>query len=321
MNTKKLITWISTVGSIASLIGLIYIFYPLKENPIKLNFIVTSCDNLTIFNNESEPEIKAQFEYKGNKISKLWKLNVLFKNVSEKTIIGNGQLKNIMFDNLIFFIKDSFQIIDKKMIKSEFNHTLSILGNDTIQLSFGQWRTEEKLEYSFYITTELNDKPGIEIFYQPKDRQIIDGDILFIRETQTNKKELITNKLGIPTKKVTYALFIIMISISFLVFIAIIISSPIGFAKRKRWIKQYLDKYNEHINEIYSNNNNYLRKLLDKPENYTNWSSFKGEKYPKDLAFDLEINKFFSLLISMLAFVVLAFIQLIVVIDLIQLFP
>lgn len=321
MNYKKIITWISTVGSIASLLGLIYIFFPLKENPIKLNFIVTSCDNLTVFNNESEPEIKAQFEYKGNKITKLWKLNVLFKNVSEKTIIGNGQLKNIMFDNLVFFIKDSYQIIDKKMIKSEFNHNLSILGNDTIHLSFGQWRTEEKLEYSFYITTELNDKPGIEIFYQPKDRQIIDGDILFIRETPNNNKELVTNKLGIPTKKVIYALFLLMISISLLVIIGMIISTPVGYVKKKKWLKLYLNSYNEHVNDLYSNNKKVLQQLFNKPESYANWSSFNGKKYPKDRIFDLEINNFFALLITMLVFGVLTFVELIVVIDLIQIFP
>jgi hypothetical protein len=38
MDWKKFITWISIIGSIASLIGLIYVFYPKHKESMKLEF-------------------------------------------------------------------------------------------------------------------------------------------------------------------------------------------------------------------------------------------------------------------------------------------
>lgn len=318
MKYKRLVTLLSIIGSIASLIGLIYIFYPSKGNNIKLDFVLSSYDNLTVFNNVVEPEIKAQFEYKGNKIDNLWKLNVVLKNVSDKTIIGDGQLKNIMSKDLLFFIKDGFQIIDKKLIISDFNHSLSIIGYDTIKLDFSQWRTGEKIEYSFYVTSDTLINPNIDMFYQPKDRQIVDGDIVFLNDIQVKEQVLISNKLGKPTKKFTYVLFIILASILTLAFFIIIISNPVGYVLRNNWNKKFLNKYNEHIikNLPYSKES-----YLNKPENYYDWSKFKGEKYPNTWGLDFEVNKFINLCLIELLLLVLIFVQIVVIIDLIQLFP
>ncbi|OFX55382.1 MAG: hypothetical protein A2046_02445 [Bacteroidetes bacterium GWA2_30_7] len=321
MNWKKIITWVSIIGSIASIIGLIYIFSPLKENTLKLDVIVSSCDNLTIFNNIKEPEIKAEFEYKGNKISKLWRLNVVFKNVSEKTIIGDGQLKNILFDKLVFYVKKEYQIIDKKMIKSDFNHTLSILSNDTLLLSFGQWRFAEQLEYSLYVTTELNTTPGIEIFYQPKDRQIIDGDINFVREIQTKEQELITNRLGLPIKKVVYVLFIALSFAYLVVFLIIIVSNIIGYIRRTFWITKTLKKYNDYVSIKYIRNKDILEKYLNKPEVFYDWDDFKGNKYPNSWGLDFAHTKLIKLILTILILSILSFIYVILIFDLIQLFP
>ncbi len=309
--------WFSIIGTFASLIGLIYIFYPIKDDTIKLDLIVSSCDNLTVFNSISEPEIKAQFEYKGKKISKLWRVNIILKNVSEKTIVGSGQLKNILSDNLIFLVKDEYQIIDKKLINSDFSHDLSVLSNDTIQLYFGQWRTNEIIEYSFYITTDKALKsPDIDIFYQPKDRQIIDGDINFLRSFQNKEKELITSKLGKPAKKVIYVFFLLITLISLIIFVVIAISNPISYIKRKIWRNKYLSDFNKHVTQKTLSSH-----YINKPENYTNWGDFNGTKYPKTWGIDFEIIKPLSLISTTLFFIILSFSQVIIIIDLIQLFP
>jgi len=320
MNIKKVVTWISIVGSIASLIGVIYILNPIRANDIKLQFILESCDNLTVFNNVIEPEIKAEFEYKGENIDNLWKLNITLINVSDKTIIGNGQLKNIMYDNLEFYIIDGYHIIDKKLINQDFSHQLEHFDNDTIKLTFGQWRTLEKLEYSFYVTSEFKKFPDLKIFKLPKDRQIIDGDIEFVRKSETKEKHLITAILGGPSKKVIYVLFLILNFILFIVFIIILVSNPVSFVRKKIWKNKYYNIYLKFIKEQYSDDKTQ-KKYIDSPSKYTQWNNFKGNRYPKEWGFDFEITKMSNLFFVTLVFSVLVFVIGVMMIDIVQLFP
>jgi len=324
MNYRKFITWLTFIGSIASVVGVFYIFYPREDYKIRLDFILSNGENLTVFNTTGEPEIEAVFEYKGERINKLWRLNIAIINTSNKTVIGYGQTKNLMFDVLMFFVKNDFRIIDKKLIHSDFNHNISIESNDTIILDFKQWRSRERLEYSFYITTDNENIPDIDIFYQPEERQIIDGDIFFLRkvEDEDSEKRLLTDVLGIPTKSVIYVIYILMCLVVLFFLVAIAVSNPISYTKRYIWKKKYLEKYNGYIKANYK-----VEEILgvdfyfDKPYRFSDWSECGIPKYVDLWGFDFGADKLIIMILTTFAFTILSFVQTVLIIDVVQLFP
>jgi hypothetical protein len=317
MKYRKFIAWLTFFGSIASVLGVFYIFYPRDNSKIGLDFILSNCDNLTVFNTTGEPEIEATFEYKGERINKLWKLNISIINATNKTIIGYGQTKNLMFNNLMFFVKNDFKIIDKKLIHSDFNHNLSIASNDTIILDFKQWRFRERLDYSFYLTTDSENVPDIAIFHQPEERQIIDGDISFLRKVEDSEKILITNSLGIPTKTVIYIIFILMCVVVLFFLVWITICNPIGHIQRYIWKKKYLLKYNDFIKQ-----KGYDKLgLLDNPQRFAKWNECDIPVYVEPWGPDFQMEKVISVIAITFVFAILSFVQVILIIDIIQFFP
>jgi len=321
MNWKAFIRWFTVIGSIASILGALYIFYPRDDSKIRLEFILSSCDNLTVFNTTGDSEITAFFEYRGEKIDNLWNLNISLVNNSSRTIIGYGQSKNIMFNNLTFFVKNDFRIIAKRPIHSDFKHCLSIVGNDTIVLSFKQWRVRERLEYSFYVTADSENTPDIDIFSQPKERQIIDGDIFFLRkvENRETEKTFITNALGIPTKRAIYVIYILMCFVFLFVLVWITISTPVSYVKRYTWKKKHLEKYNQFIRETYIENKRMLDAYINNPQAFRNWSECGIPAYVDSWGLDLEMNRAISVIATSFTFAVLSFIQLVLIVDVLQL--
>jgi hypothetical protein len=272
-----------------------------------------------MLNNLSEPEIKAKFEYKGTEILRLWRVNILFENISNKTIVGSGQLKNIINNNLTFYISPDFQVIDNKLIKSDFNHKLQIVGLDTIQISFGQWRSGEQLRYALYIRTDSIKAPSLEIFNQPPDRQIIDGDIIFTNKEDVKKKQLLTDSLGIPIKMVSYVLGIITYSIIILFILIMFVSNIGGFILRKSWYKKYFSSYTDHIKK--TSKQDFIQHYIDNPQEYTDWKKFNGKEYPTEWGLDFNIIKTISFVAVEFFLLIITFAQIVILLDIIQLFP
>ena len=147
--------------------------------------------------------------------------------------LQSGQLMNILSNNISFFISPEFQVIVKKMIKSDFNYTLKVINFDTLSVAFSQWRSGEKIQYSLYLKTESLEVPNLESFRQPLNRQIIDGDIIFKNLEEIKQTELKTDVLGITTIKISYVIVIIHFSLLLVMFFLIIISNILGLLKRK----------------------------------------------------------------------------------------
>jgi len=320
MEVRKIVNWISIVGSVTSVIGLILIFYPRQSDKINLGVYVESCENLTSFNSAKDPGIKANFEYKGTEIFRLWKLNITIKNTGQKTIVGSGQLKNISNNNLIFYIDTTYQIIDKKILKSDFNHTLNTIGFDTISISFGQWRSGEEIKYAIYLKSEKDMPPTFKIFNQPFDRQILDGDIVFINKEEVQNQKLITTVLGRPIRISVYILGLILLLLLILFLFGMIISNFVGYLMRVNWKNIYSESYYKFLTNTYKDKV-FIDKMNEKPDLFTEWNKFSGKKYPSEWGFDFSITKFFSLISTEFFLLIITFVLIIISIDLVQLFP
>ncbi|HEY4785308.1 MAG TPA: hypothetical protein VIH57_04635 [Bacteroidales bacterium] len=320
MGYRKLLTILTIVGSIASIIALIIVFLP-KHNISTLDIKYISIENLTDIEKNNEPEFTTNFEYKKQPINRLWKVNIELLNTSDKTFVGKGKLQNMLVDTLQFFLRPGFQIIDKKKISGDFEHWFGVKSNDTIQITFAQWRQNESIKYSLYIKSDTINQIAEDLFYQPKERQLLDGEMRFIKSENKDNDTLVTDAFPKQIKKAVYIIILIFLGLMIFVFFGILVMNPIGFSKRISWLKNYRPAYQDFIDKEFEKNKELRKKYKYNPENFYNWTKFSYPKYPNDLMFDFGSKNFSSFLLAMIFSIVFQFSMIIIFIDLIEFFP
>ncbi|MFN8208952.1 MAG: hypothetical protein U0T82_16320 [Bacteroidales bacterium] len=319
MNVKKIVTWFGIIGSVASIVSLIYIFVPLKKN-IELLVLTNNIEKLTQGYENKEPELKVEYSYKGTSVDNLWKYNVRFINNSQKTLIGISNQKNIITECLSFIVNDDLRILDNKNILSQFNHNIEV-DSSGIKIFFEQWRPTEYLDYVFYVKAN-NNNPNKRLFDQPEFRQIVDGDIVFEVEKKGSEIKRITQILPLQFRQAMYvislifkALFIIIITISVFLLIP-------SFYKTNKWYKENNISFIRFIKETFHDKkelqDKYIEKPKDLPENL--WFKFDGQKYP-NVSVDIEIRKIYQFIILLMILVIIDFSLINTFIDLIYFFP
>lgn len=318
---NRIIIIIGFLGSIATLFLFVY---PPKEN-INLQVSYNSFENLTTRENISEPEIRADYFFKGEKIENLWKVVVSLTNISDKTIIGKGSQKNILPDSLTLLIKNNFLLIDKKKIMADFNHSLNIVNNNIIYLTFDQWRKSEKLIYCFYIQSLNNGKLESGFIEQPDARQIIDGDITFkIYNQSGTQSSLLTDLLPLLAKRIGYIFGLLFILLVDVIFILVVFQAPTSFYKKKNWYKRYYDSFKTFVNNKYKDKDQaiFISGLIKNPAqlNKKVWSEFEGKEYP-DPFLDFDVKKPFSFFMTEIVCIIFSLSLLILLMDLVQYFP
>ena len=86
-------------------------------------------------------------------------------------------------------IKDGLDLIDVKIINNQFNAKISNT-NDRLDISFGQWRSNETITISMYFKG-LNGEAS-DLIYK-KDRQVIDGEFEIVDLTNQSSKNPLYN--------------------------------------------------------------------------------------------------------------------------------
>ncbi len=318
MSIKKLILWFGIFGSIASILSVIFIFFPRDEN-IKLIVNTKSVERLTQNFEENEPDLTVKYEFKGLEIKNLWKYNIEIQNKSRKTLIGNGNQKNILSDNLLFELYGGYSILDYKKIKSDFNSNL-IVDSTSVKIFFEQWRENEIFEYSFYVKTNLS-KPDTIILMQPEYRQIVDGDILFNQFDTNNSKDRITQFIPQKFRLAGYVVSMIFLGLFIVMLTIFTIMTPASYYKISKWKTRNYEKYSDLIKQDFQDNQSKQKLYLKRPKDAPNliWEKFEGEKYP-DVSVELSMNKLHQPILIVLIFTVIDISLIITFMELIYLF-
>ena len=264
---KIIITCIFLTAAIIAIISFIWNLSPPKSI-IEVKTI--SSENLT--NIPSMEGLSAVYKYKNDSINSLWKLHYIISNVGDKTIIGRGNSKNIINENLQLSLCKDFKILECKTSKTPFE---IIKNKNELIISFLQWRKEENLELILYAE-ELNKGkvPTLKI----NDREILDGEVVYtsLQENTKGKAPLITY---IPSP---YKYIIIFIGL--IVFGMLVLFAPASWAdeflkwiRYNRWKKSEEELYNKWLNDLISENkiSSYL-KPNELPEKY--WSLYPHTK-------------------------------------------
>jgi len=313
MTLKKLILWFGIFGSIASILSVVFIFIPKNEN-IELIVNTQSIERLTQNFEDKEPNLKVNYKFKGIEIKNLLKYNIEFQNKSKKTIIGNGNQKNILLDNFTLKLKEGYDILDYKKIKSDFNNRL-IVDSTEVKIYFEQWRENEVLEYSFYVKTDIA-KPDTLLLQQPDFRQIIDGDILFnIKETDKSDNK-ITSVFPQKIRQASYIIVLIFLGLFILALTISIFIIPIGYVNIKNWKSKNYKKYSNLVETVFADDIDKKTRLLENPNDAPQlfWEKFDGDKYPSIVT---EMDKVYE---PIIAFILVLFFNIVFFITFMELY-
>jgi hypothetical protein len=180
---------------IAAIVAIIGSFTDLRTKKAIIEIRTLASDKLTDL--PSIDGLKATFHYKGDTVNSLWRLHCLIGNVGNETIIGEGDKKALIKDNVKFFLDANFKILE---IENKNNENLfSISAKDNfINVSFLQWKPKENFELVLYVE-QLS--KGEEPTLKTNEREIINCEVkhttvLDYREERPPKPILLEAQYG-----------------------------------------------------------------------------------------------------------------------------
>ena len=116
-------------------------------------------------------------------ITSLWKIRFYVSNKGNKTIIGQGDRKDLLTNGLPLYLRDSILILSIQTNDKNFPVEIKNQKN-YLTLEFKQWNPGEYLEVIGYIENFKKTEPKIFI----DDRDIIKSEIVFTKYEPVEKK-------------------------------------------------------------------------------------------------------------------------------------
>lgn len=290
MPQSKYFTWkfwerlFLTAGFIGALVGIIGVYYQLKNKKLIADFQVLSEDYLTIKNDIDG--LKSDYSYRNTPVQNLWLMKFKITNTGDGTLIGEGKNSNILDTAIVLKFPNKVEILDSlKLIQSDFPHNIIKRDSQTIVLKFRQWRINESATYSMYLKSDVKS-----ISLLPSvDRVILDGDfnIKGVPNVKTRKKEpLLEKSLPSPIPFIFRVIGLVIIGM-FILFtnIALLFDGLPNILRVIFWKKRFYREYIAHVNssEIQYIKDNRQFYIENPGSIYTDsifWQEFKGDRVP-----------------------------------------
>ena len=175
----KYINTISTLVAIAA--GIISIYFYIHKECVILEVKAMSVQLLT--ESTSTDDLKVQYFYKDTiPVQNLWQIQYVIRNIGDATLIGTGENKQLLSENLPLTIKNQEHIYSIAITQS--NNEAYLLNN---RICFKQWRSGEFVELIAFV--ESKEQPHLII----SDRDIKDSEIIY----QTYTPETINENVKI----------------------------------------------------------------------------------------------------------------------------
>lgn len=300
-HTRTFKFWVSfqRIAGILALIGVVVtvltLWFQIRTKVLGGEIQVLLADKLTPF--IDVPGLESKFEYQGDSVQELWKLRLRLVNDGDLTIIGRDSRKNILGEGIIlgFPVNSKVLVIVEEKKDSSFPHTLTYLkitdsngipreNENVLQLKFDQWRPEEAVVYSLYISSDVNEQgpplPHVD------ERCIIDGR-LAVKDlhiaTGLQPKPII-ERLPKPMAVTGKILGVIL---ACLLIVGATIFFINGVYERIRiwlWKRKHFAKYVSFIESAIDFNKHYFSKehYLKEPWSLDadQWKDFSGPKCP-----------------------------------------
>lgn len=165
----KYIKTISTLVAITA--GIVTIYFYFHKECVILEVKAMSVQLLT--ESTSTDDLKVQYFYKDTiPVQNLWQIQYVIRNIGDATLIGTGENKQLLSENLPLIIKNQEHIYSIAITQS--NNEASLLNN---RICFKQWRSGEFVELIAFV--ESKEQPQLII----SDRDIKDSEIIYQKYT------------------------------------------------------------------------------------------------------------------------------------------
>jgi len=270
------------VGILAVVVAIVGLAIMLIPEKTEVTAQVLSCGELTEYSPIAE--LKGHFTYAGEDVAHLWKLTVKLINSGDKTIVGEGNQKNIIGEGINFVFPDDTRILNIEEEANTFQSAIMQPEPNQIQIQFRQWRSDEYSITCFYVAS---DKPldADPLPTTPIIRDIIDGDVIIEDLTETRPEERISLIDRFPrpisiTGKVIGGIFAGVLAIIFVIMV------PWGWKDAvplMMWKRQHLSNFLNYLDQVEPKLSEQRKQALKKrpgrlPREF--WPKFKGPKVP-----------------------------------------
>ena len=219
--------------------------------------------------------LKASYKYNGNDVHSLWRIHYIIKNTGNEIIIGEGNKKNIIKNNLTFSFGNGFKILelDKKSKVAGSPFSLLVADNK-VNVSFLQWKPQESFELIVY-----SEQVGKGIFptIKTNEREIINGKVEYTNLNNVNKKYTLYSKLPSYIKNILYWASIIVYGLIILLIPIVWLGEVKNKIKFNSWEKANLPFYNEWVDALIESDELAIyHSPKELPKHI--WDSFEKEK-------------------------------------------
>lgn len=157
------------------LTGLILTVLSQLPETTQLSYVVTRVTMLT-----EQPEAKGlvgEYYFEDMRIELLWQLHVNLINTGNQTLIGQGQIANVLGSGLTAEVPEQYRILRADVYRNDAAVSVAPDGDRELVLSFAQWRSGEAVELVLYVEAAL-----ITMAAEPEltfaGRQLVDGRVV-----------------------------------------------------------------------------------------------------------------------------------------------
>lgn len=203
---KKVTFW----GSIASIVGLIVIFWPPTYNNILIRDeygeLLTKKDN-------TAPEFYTKYFYDSIEVDNVMRYEMLLINRSGHTLVGKGPKSDFILKKFTIPIDTSFRLLSLRESREKKLDSISF-DNKKFDIHFKQWSENDEIELTLFLENKLKEKyiPKAEqIFKEIDENQIIDGKIKFDSNINLSFFQKISKKIPSNFKKTSLILTVIFL--------------------------------------------------------------------------------------------------------------
>lgn len=164
--------YIKTIGTLVAIVaGIITIYFYFHKERVILEVKAMSVQLLT--ESTSTDDLYVQYFYKDTiPVQNLWQIQYVIRNIGDATLIGVGDNKQLLSENLPFSIENKELVYSIAITQS--NNEAYLLNN---QICFKQWRSGEFVELIAFV--ESKEPPQLVI----SDRDIKDSKIIYQKYT------------------------------------------------------------------------------------------------------------------------------------------
>lgn len=250
--------------------ALILAILALLPETAELSYTITRTSMLT--EHPDAEGLVAEYSFEGELVDQLWLVEVSMGNTGTLTLLGEGQIANILGEGLSASVPDHFRVLKASTFRNDPGAVITFESLRAFRLGFSQWRKGEVVEFALFVeATQPVWGTEPELSFPP--RQLVDGRIRLIEpehDAWANRSAFL-DRLGRPaaaTVRILGALVLAFLAFFVGAFLYLAVKDFKTEAKSHEALDQYkvtVDEWFASHPELDEETCGKLRSVADRP--------------------------------------------------------